>query len=205
MLEPIWRDPIDAVEGALYEEYILKHPSYKTLLLRQRVANNLYLAAESLPNHYKLILRAAHRPLTVQTEELQTLIDNYLKDHPYAQYVYAVEFARLHVSDPSVVLAPHCCGAAVDVGMFDNRINQLVDFGCKVNTNSEIACIYSKHLTPEQLSNRMILLEAMLAANFAPCFTEWWHYSYGDTTWAYFYEQPKSLYGIINSNMYEIL
>ena len=39
-----------------------------------------------------------------------------------------------------------------------------------------------------------MLVSAMLDAGLASCKTEWWHFSYGDQLWAWFYGNKESLY-----------
>ncbi len=34
----------------------------------------------------------------------------------------------------------------------------------------------------------------MTAAEFAPFWGEWWHYSFGDCEWATYYEKPNAIY-----------
>ncbi len=200
-LDPIWKTQTDILEGPLYRQYIKQNPEYNTIYLREEVVKRLNEAVSHLPHHFILVLRAGHRPLTVQQAEFQQMVDKYVKEHPGALYEEAVGFARTYVSDPNVTLPPHCCGAAVDVDMFDTALNKLVDFGCPVNTNTNSAVLHSNKITNQQYASRMILLEAMLQAGFAPDYNEWWHYSYGDTVWAYFREQPNSLYGVIEPEL----
>src|SRR4051812_31802571 len=64
-LEPIWLQPIDDIEGPLYREYIDDNPGYDSIFLREEVAKRLYTAAEYLPSHLQLVIRAGHRPLSV--------------------------------------------------------------------------------------------------------------------------------------------
>ena len=197
ILDPIWINQIDDIEGPLYERYIKNNPDYKSLYLRQTVANRLYEAASLLPSGLKLVLRAGHRPMTVQRAEFQRMIDKCLQQNPDATPTESLEFARTYVSDPDISLPPHCCGVAVDVDVFDTTQNRLVDFGCPVNTNDQIAALHSDRATTKQYANRMVLLRAMLKAGFAPDYDEWWHFNYGGTAWALFYEKPYSLYGTV--------
>ncbi len=199
--DPIWETQLDDLEGPLYKEYIDKNPSYNSIYLRRDVASRLYQAAESLPSNLKLVLRAGHRPLAVQKLEFEELVSRYIKDHPSCKRSEALKFARTYVSDPDITLPPHCCGSAVDVDLFDTRTGKLVDFGCPVNTNNEIAFLHSSSTTRMQKKNRMLLLSAMLNSGFAPDYYEWWHFTYGDTVWAYFYNESESKYGLIEPSL----
>ncbi len=197
LVEPIWEKPIDEIEGPLYQEYIKKNPGYNKLYVRPEVAKKLQKAAQSLPARYLLVIRAGHRPIEVQHKLLDMVKNSYKKTNPDASASEVLEFARTYVSDPEIKTPPHCCGAAVDVDMIDRQTRFLVDFGCPVNTDSDISHLNTDKLTKEQKTNRDMLHKAMLGAGFAPFTTEWWHFSYGDDVWADFYNKPEAIYGLV--------
>lgn len=199
LVEPIWEKPVDEIEGPLYQEYIRQNPSYTQLLLRSTVADMLVAAGKGLPAQYKLVLRAGHRPLEVQTKLLDMVKQDYLYKNPDTSDDQALVFARTYVSDPSIKLPPHCCGAAVDVDVIDRQTGELIDFGCPVNTDDEIAALGSDKINPEQRANRQMLVEAMTGAGFATFANEWWHFSYGDQEWATLYQKPSPIYGLIDA------
>lgn len=199
LVEPIWEKPIDELEGPLYQDYIRENPSYTQLLLRSTVADMVLDASRNLPDQYKLVLRAGHRPLEVQIKLLGMVKQEYIQKHPEVTEEQALAFARTYVSDPAVKLPPHCCGAAVDVDVIDRQTNELVDFGCPVNTDDEIAALESDKITPQQRENRQMLVTAMTGAGFATFVHEWWHFSYGDQTWADAYKKSGPIYGLIDA------
>jgi D-alanyl-D-alanine dipeptidase len=200
-IDPIWENPVDDIEGPLYQEYMRTHPNYKAVYLRSSVAEHVYEAAQYLPKRFRLILRAGHRPIAVQLKLLQSLVDEYTRNHHGATPEKALEHARTFVSDPSLKLPPHCCGAAVDVDVLDTETDLLVDFGCQMNTDSEIAFLHSDKISKQQRQSRMMLLEAMLRAGFASLPSEWWHYSYGDQNWAFFHKKDLALYSIAEPDL----
>ena len=201
ILEPIWECSKDDIEGGLYSDYIAANPKYQGLMLGEEVAERLYKASRNLPSHLKLVLRAGHRPLEVQREELRLNILHFLSDNKNATSEEALKHARIFVDDPAIKLPSHCCGSAVDLEVFDENTNALLDFGCPINTSSVEAYLHTNILNAVQRNNRLTLLTAMLSAGFAPTFVEWWHFSYGDTVWAYFYDKPQSLYGIVEPEL----
>lgn len=196
LVEPIWERPIDKIEGKLYQKYIQKNPRYNQVFVRQTVEKRLNTASSNLPKNYKLILRAGHRPMQVQLDLFKMLKLQYLNDNPNSSDLQAVEYARTFVSDPTVKLPPHCCGSAIDVDVLNIATNSLVDFGCPMNTDNEIAFSDSTLISSRQSANRKMLNKAMINAGFAPFKYEWWHFSYGDQVWADFYHQ-QVLYGLI--------
>lgn len=194
-VEPIWTVKGD-LEGSMYSEYMAMHPEYDGVYVRSELFNRLVKAADLLEEQFTLIIRAGHRPIEVQKKVLHGCMQKYKNANPTASDEEALEHARTFVSDPEVELPPHCCGAAVDLDMYDNDQDRLVDFGSKVNEDSEISYLHNSQISSLQRQNRLMLLKAMLDAGFASTYSEWWHYSYGDQVWAWFYGKNDCLYGL---------
>jgi D-alanyl-D-alanine dipeptidase len=197
LIEPYW-ELEDDWEGRHYAAYIAEHPAYDGIYIRSELAKRLQVAASSLDDTYKLVIRAGHRPIDVQHRILVDCADNYKRDHPEVSDAEALEHARTYVSDPAITLPPHVCGGAVDVDVLDKATGQLLDFGSKVNEDNEKSFLYYPGLTPQQKSNRLMLVTAMLEAGIASWRLEWWHFSYGDQHWAWFYGHENSLYNPID-------
>jgi D-alanyl-D-alanine dipeptidase len=193
IIAPIWEHNPDDLEGALYLEYIAEHPNYG-LAARQSVLEHLSQAINFMPDYWSVALRSGHRPLEVQTKLLASLMQKHKIDYPEATVEQNLAHARLFVADPSIKTPPHCTGGAIDIEIVNNRTGQLVDMGTPVNTDSPSAFTHSPLISELQKSNRHILLNAMLSAQFANLANEWWHFSYGDQYWAAFYDQPSAIY-----------
>ena len=54
--------------------------------------------------------------------------------------------------------------------------------------------VFSKNISKIAKNNRMLLRELMLKNEFAPFDGEWWHFSYGDKEWAYYYQKKAAIY-----------
>lgn len=197
LVEPNWTLP-DDWEGKRYADYIAEHPEYDGVYVRSEVASRLAAAARTLEDGYRLVIRAGHRPIEVQRRILKECADEYKNDHPGTSDEQALEHARTFVSDPDHTSPPHVCGAAVDVDVLDTATGKLVDFGSRLNDDNEESFLYYPGLTQEQKENRLMLVKAMLGAGFASCMPEWWHFSYGDQVWAWFYGKNQSLYGPVD-------
>jgi len=197
VVEPCWTLE-DDWEGEYYRRYIASNPSYDGVYVRSELAKRLEIAAESLENRYKLVVRAGHRPTEVQRTIFLECAKDYEEEHPGISKEAALEHARTFVSDPDLTLPPHVCGAAVDVELLDTETEELLDFGSKINDDSEKSFLHYPNLTIEQNDNRRLLLTAMLEAGFASCMPEWWHFSYGDQVWAWFYGHEQSLFSPID-------
>lgn len=197
IVEPNWTIP-DDFEGKMYADYISNHPEYNGIFVRSELYKRLIIAANSLKPLYKLVIRAGHRPIAVQKRLLKECADDYKKDNPGVSEEAALEHARIYVSDPDTTLPPHVCGAAVDVTLFNTSTSRYLDFGSTMNDDNEKSFLYCPNITEEQKENRLVLTKAMLNAGFASCKVEWWHYSYGDQLWAWFYGKKNSLYSPID-------
>jgi len=196
MVGPVWTLPGD-FEGGMYADYRAEHPEYDGIYVRPELLKRLEQAANALDGQYKLVVRAGHRPISVQRRLLNDCMQDYKDDHPGVSDQEALSHARTYVSDPDNSLPPHCCGAAVDVELFDVSKNALVDFGSAMNVDDDISFLHYDQITPEQKANRMLLLATMLDVGLASTAFEWWHFSYGDQVWAWFYGEEDSLYGLI--------
>ena len=197
LVEPCWTLE-DDWEGQRYRDYIAEHPEYNAVYVRSELATRLQNAADALEGNYQLVIRAGHRPIEVQKRILIDCANDYKKDHPGTSDEEALEHARTFVSDPDIKLPPHVCGAAVDVDVLDTETGKLLDFGSKLNDDTEKSFLYYPDLTQEQKDNRLMLVMAMLEAGLASCKPEWWHFSYGDQIWAWFYGKEQSLYSPVD-------
>lgn len=196
-ISPIWHNPQDD-EGRLMWQYIQDSPKHDRLYVRQGLRDRLIITAQALPTQLKLVVHAGYRPLAVQRHILAAFANKYQANHPDISKAEALEHARLFVSDPDIKIPPHCCGAAVDVSLLDATTGQLLDMGSRINQDDEQSYLHAENITMEQQANRMILLTAMLKAGFASYPTEWWHYSYGDPLWAWFYNRQAYLYDLVD-------
>lgn len=197
LVEPNWTIGGD-FEGGMYADYIAEHPEYDGVYVRSELAKRLKHAANNLDDSFRLVIRAGHRPIAVQKRLLRECAEDFKQDNPGVTDKEALAHARTYVSDPDIELPPHVCGAAVDVDVLDTKTNQLLDFGTKVNDDNEKSSLYYPNLTPEQKANRLMLVTAMVDAGLASCKPEWWHYSYGDQVWAWFYGHKDCLYSPID-------
>jgi D-alanyl-D-alanine dipeptidase len=195
--KPIWTFE-SSLEGSLYREYISANPNYTKILLRPTLSAMLIEAADLLPSGVGLALHAGHRPIEVQLKTLNLVADEFLINNPGATKEEALEHARIYVKDPAQSVPPHCCGAAIDLQLIDLSSMEYLDFGSEVNENSDISFLHSNKVSPEAYRNRMLLFDVMTSVGFASFYAEWWHYSYGCQSWAWFYNKKDYLYSVID-------
>lgn len=197
LIQPFWTIEGDW-EGERYADYIKEHPEYDGIYVRSELAKRLQDAAEKLDSKYRLVIHAGHRPVGVQKQILIDCAKDYKDEHPEASDEEAMEHARTFVSDPETSLPPHVCGAAIDVNVIEIATGKQLDFGSKVNGDVDASFLYYPDLTQGQKDNRLMLVTAMLDAGLASCKPEWWHFSYGDQVWAWFYGKENSLYSPVD-------
>ena len=90
-------------------------------------------------------------------------------------------------------VAGHPTGAAVDVRLVDEN-NIALNMGTAPHEFTVKSYVFAPNISDEVRRNRQILRAAMVSADFAPFDGEWWHFSYGDKEWAYFWEMPSAIY-----------
>jgi D-alanyl-D-alanine dipeptidase len=162
----------------------------QAIYVRQSVKDKLTVAADSLrrvnPN-YKLEVVYGYRPLSIQ-RQLFKQYSAKLKDT--YQGLALLEAVHRQIAVPSV--AGHPTGGAVDVQITNNDLP--LDLGTPIWQFDNDAFTYSPFVSAAGRTNRLLLRDVMMRAGFAPFNGEWWHFSYGDKEWAFYYQQPFALY-----------
>lgn len=138
----------------------------------------------------------AYRHPKVQRDYFNQRFTANQKVYPELSEPELIELTHTQVAVPSV--AGHPTGGAVDLTIIGPDGVPL-DMGTDIADYSEPAKCYTfaEGLTKEQVTNRQLLRYIMLQAGFAPFDGEWWHFSYGDREWAFYYGYPASLYSQI--------
>lgn len=165
------------------------------ILVRQEVLKRLKMAQELLSKQDEdldLVLTYGFRDLSIQTERflkrLKEVSNEYFED-PTKLY----ETIHRSVAVPSV--AGHPTGGAVDIIIVNKKTNKPLDFGSKqYDYSNKNSYVFINGISAKARKNRNMLRSCMLQAGFAPFDAEWWHFSYGDKEWAFYYKKPYALY-----------
>ncbi|MCT1384770.1 dipeptidase [Brachybacterium sp. p3-SID1565] len=162
--------------------------------LRRKVAERLLIARRALPDRFDLLFIEGYRPAGLQSQYFSEYLSHLMAQDPgLSEHAARIEASK-YISP--VEVAPHPCGAAVDLTLTENGIE--VDMGTPVNQTPEDsagACVMSaENISPGTRRARQILTEAMDAAGFVNYEPEWWHWSYGDRIWAARTDAPSALY-----------
>lgn len=194
-------EPIAALNRIRITEYSLPWPEREPLVdirtycpgllfaerlcpfLRRRVADMLNQAHASLPAGFHFRIGTALRTYSMQKGGWDRYHERMREEHP-TWPLSALRRATNKYFAPYDQKAPpgHCTGGAVDVVLVDSN-GEPLDVTAPTK-GWEAAYTWSEKLAPESKANRMVMVEAMLAAGFSNCRDEYWHYSYGDSAWA---------------------
>ena len=109
------------------------------------------------------------------------------------------EYVHEKIAVPLV--SGHPTGGAVDTAIYDNKENKILNFGSEILDYSTTQCYYeNENISKEAKENRELLRKSMMEEGFAPYDGEWWHFSYGDKEWAFYYNKKKALYNQVDSS-----
>lgn len=181
------------IDGALEDCYV-----------RQALLERLRIAESYLPHGYRLKIWDGYRPMKVQ----QALWDNYraevLRKNPGITEEKLYEMTSYFVSPPSYDVkhpSAHNTGGAVDLTIVDENGNDL-DMGATFDDFSPMS--WSNYYEINDIDdkirdNRRLLYFVMEKAGFTNLPSEFWHYDYGDSFWAYYTKEDTIYYGVLNT------
>lgn len=173
--------------------------------VREEVAERLIMAAKSLPSGLRLCILDAWRPLSLQLELYdqysRTVINKYGLEYKTDEEKTAVISRFISYPSHNVLLPPvHTTGGAVDLTLID-RTGQELNMGTEFDCFSDMSrtdYYESVGLDEKIRDNRRILYNAMIDAGFTNLPSEWWHYDFGNSFWAYYNQVPAIYKGIFS-------
>ncbi|MFX3616800.1 MAG: M15 family metallopeptidase [Sporolactobacillus sp.] len=186
----------------IYPAYFLQHMpgTSSDLFLRERVAEKIVKIAERLPANLYLVLIDGWRSYETQSFIYHETMKVFARKG-YSQQKINEEIGK-YVAYPEKSLekpAPHYSGGAIDLTLADDQgwINMGTEFDDFTDKANSVYYETDNNLSEEEIqirNNRRYLRRIMMSETFVPNPTEWWHFSYGDRTWATEY-QTQPLYG----------
>ena len=105
----------------------------------------------------------------------------------------------------SLFIAPatesmHSTGGAVDALIYDVKNDCVMDFGNNVGLKLQLdeTCYpYHPEISPEARQNRKLLIDLFEEEDFVVDILEYWHFDYGNTSWATEKNKEFAKYGVI--------
>jgi len=168
----------------------------QNIYVRKSIAKMLVEAQKKLQEDFPtlfLYVTYGYRSLEVQTK---LFLKELSSQKYFANPIDLYEETHRYVAVPSV--AGHTTGGAIDVVLKDLNTNKIIDFGTKQYDFSNKKCyVFSPSISKKARENRMLLRNILMSVGFAPFDGEWWHFSYGDREWAYYYKKRKAIYSQI--------
>jgi len=162
-------------------------------LVRESVAIMLSQAQSLLPECLFLKVIDGFRPMEAQKKIYRIVFDEMRKEYPLFNKEKLELKTDKYVANPKTI-PPHTTGGAVDLVLVNGN-KQEINMGTKINTSSIEAATYYPDVSDDAKKNRSILINVMTKVGFANYPLEWWHWSYGDRTWAYYKKKKFALYG----------
>jgi len=170
----------------------------RRIWLRQAVVGMLLRAQKMLPPSLHLFIFEGFRSLQRQRDLYERFYARSFVEHPdWPSNIRRREINRF-VAPPDVKCPPgHCTGGAVDLTLIDDEGEEL-DMVSPCGLMMANSPTFTEDLTREAQVNRELLFNVMERFGFKNYPFEWWHYSYGDSGWAYrkkrktcFYSAPE--------------
>jgi len=165
------------------------------IIVRKSVYQKLLEAQKILINknpRYSLLIMYGFRTLEIQTNRFIKRLSLLCKTY-FANPIQLYEQVHRSVAVPEV--AGHPTGGAIDICIIDNKTKKQIDFGSSAyDYSSKKYYVFSNQVTKKQTTSRVLLRSIMIKVGFAPYDGEWWHFSYGDREWAYYYKKPYAIY-----------
>lgn len=187
----------ESIEGSLPECY-----------LRTSVLDKLLLATNYLRPDYKFVIFDSWRPYRIQKRLFEIYLNKLKKENPDEKIEQLKKMASKYVAPPSSkrdAPSPHITGGAVDLSIVDEK-GKLLNMGTRFDEANERSNtryyerlkIKRGNLTDKErefLYNRRLLYNIMTDVGFTNYPEEWWHYDYGNQSWAYFSNRHSAIYG----------
>jgi D-alanyl-D-alanine dipeptidase len=167
--------------------------------LRGAVVEMLKKTAKLLPAEHTFLIWSAYRTLDYQRTIYQKFMEDLQKQHPNWPKNILRRQTNRFVHPPDIKTPPgHTTGGAVDltiVGPDGKELDMSSPFGPERKDARPVAATFSEGLSPEARKNRQLLISVMGETLFTNYAGEWWHWSYGDSCWAWRLERDRAIYG----------
>lgn len=183
-----------------YQEKIYMLEYGNQIAVRKTVYEKLIQVAKNLKkinNDYKILVAYGFRDMRKQEKYFNEIVAEVKEKFQDKMEMY--EYVHEKIAVPLV--SGHPTGGAVDTAIYDNKENKILNFGSEILDYSTTQCYYeNENISKEAKENRELLRKSMMEEGFAPYDGEWWHFSYGDKEWAFYYNKKKALYNQVDSS-----
>jgi len=165
-------------------------------LFRKNVVEKLKqveIQLQSINPNYTIQVLSGFRDMSKQIKMFKKQLSFISQKRFYQNSIDLYEKVHQYIAVPSV--AGHPTGGAVDLLIINKMTKEPIEFGSDyLDFNNPNIKYFSKSISLESRKNRKLLRQIMTQNEFAPFDGEWWHFSYGDKEWAFYYKKPNAIY-----------
>lgn len=179
-------------------EYI-QHTPHR-FYARETVVEMLNQAQKALPKGHHLKIMSIYRGLEQQTKMYNKQYNEAKKKHPHWPKNILRRETNRWVHPPDVPTPPgHSTGGAVDL-LIAGPDGEQLDFTSPYEfggvTDSLVYCpTFAPTIDDTAKASRLMLIKVMTKAGFTNYAGEFWHWSYGDSCWAWRLGRKVAVYG----------
>ena len=148
----------------------------------------------------RLIIRSAWRSFEHQQLLWDEKVEFLLKKYPNKQLEEVEELVSYFIAPTKESM--HSTGGAVDALIYDSKKNRVMDFGTNeglvINLNDK--CYpYHPFISNLARKNRKLLIDLFEEEGFVVDIKEYWHFDYGNASWALEKGENHAIYGIVEA------
>ena len=169
--------------------------------LRATVVEMLEAAHARLPEGYRFLVSSAYRAPEHQRTIYEYVLNQFQENNPHWPKNILRRETNRYVHPPDIRTPPgHSTGGAVDltiVGPDGEELDMVSPYQGEREVRRHVAATYDEKITDEARKNRELLIRVMSAAGFTNYAGEWWHWSYGDSCWAWRIGATTAIYGMV--------
>jgi len=186
----------DSGFNLIFEPSIKKDYKY---LVREAVFEKIGRLSKLLDKQdKKLIIRSVWRSFEHQRLLWENKVDFMQKKYPDTKLNEIKENVSHFIAPPN--RSTHATGGAVDALIYDLKNDNVMDFGTndglKIDLNDQ--CYpYHPFISPQAKKNRKLLIDLFEKEDFVCDLKEYWHFDYGNVSWAIEKGEKYAIYGII--------
>jgi predicted amino acid racemase/D-alanyl-D-alanine dipeptidase len=188
----------DSEFNLIFEPSVQKDYQY---LVREAVFEKIGRISKILDEQdKKLIIRSAWRSFAHQKLLWEEKVDYMQKEYPKLELEEIKENVSYFIAPP--IKSMHATGGAVDALIYDLKNDCVMDFGTNKGLNIDLSdkCYpYHPFIPFSAKRNRELLINLFENEDFAVDIKEYWHFDYGNVSWAIEKGEKDSIYGIIES------
>jgi len=182
-----------------FERSIIKDYQYS---VREAVFEKIGRISKCLDQQDKrLIIRSAWRSFEHQRLSWKKKVVFMKKNHPEKSLEEIKKIVSYYIAPETASM--HATGGAVDALIYDLKNGIVLDFGTnnglKMDLN-ERCYPFHPDISTEAKKNRKLLIELFENEDFCVDVIEYWHFNYGNASWAIEKGRDSAIYGMIKDH-----